>query len=519
VDVVKELLTQEIVWNGTFSEDGGRIATASSNDLAQVWKIGSDQPEATVAIKDVINSKFNRDGSRVLSASVGYGEAALWEANSGKIIKRWGANDSISTANFNREGDKIVVGSPSGSVRVFSAINGDLIMTLRDAGDWVHMVGFSPDGSRIVAGLADNTARVWDTRNGKEKLVLRGHTKNVHTAAYTDDGSRIVTSSVYENARIWDANTGAELRTLSVAPNELKHLSISPKGTQIAIVSDDNNISLWKIPMEGSEIWFPALRARTVRAINDDDRRSFFLDTFDEGPVANACDEFAGDPFDPNRLTGGVLGAIETAPAIAACSAALKAHPDESRFAYELGRMLAASGQYKDADEAYNKAVAGGYPAALYGLAQLARVGGHGIQKNPQRARELFEKAFNLGVAIAGTSFADMLLEQNGGPDARVRAIWRRAADLGDPTAHLRLGFDAVRSSPSEMSNLEIALEHYAIGARLLENVRGDGTALTIAQSLRATIAHALPIEIVARIWYIAIDEGDQLLRKAERSH
>ena len=69
------------------------------------------------------------------------------------------------------------------------------------------------------------------------------------------------------------------------------------------------------------------------------------------------------------------------------------------------------------------------------------------------------------------------------------------------------------------MSNLEIALKHYVVAARLLENVRGDGTALTIAQSLRATIANALPIEAVARTCYIAIDEGDQLLRKAERLH
>jgi hypothetical protein len=68
----------------------------------------------------------------------------------------------------------------------------------------------------------------------------------------------------------------------------------------------------------------------------------------------------------------------------------------------------------------------------------------------------------------------------------------------------MELASEARLNREGKKEDLALALFHYAIAARLLEKVRGDGAALAIAQAHRATVAHALSPEIVASVWYAA---------------
>ena len=65
------------------------------------------------------------------------------------------------------------------------------------------------------------------------------------------------------------------------------------------------------------------------------------------GPVALAdgvltsCDWEAGHPSDPDKVGPGKgSGEVDTDKAIAACRAAVEAHPEVARFHYQLGRAL-----------------------------------------------------------------------------------------------------------------------------------------------------------------------------------
>ena len=58
-------------------------------------------------------------------------------------------------------------------------------------------------------------------------------------------------------------------------------------------------------------------------------------------PMLDDCDRLAANPPDPDRVTVGVERPdVDLPKAIAACKAAVAAHPDVPRFSYQLGRVL-----------------------------------------------------------------------------------------------------------------------------------------------------------------------------------
>jgi energy-coupling factor transporter ATP-binding protein EcfA2 len=123
-----------------------------------------------------------------------------------------GHDGGVHSAAFNRDGSRIVTASNDKTARIWDAATATEIAVLRGHDGDVFSAAFSPDGSRIVTTSLDKTARVWDAATATEIAVLRGHDGAVTSAAFSPDGSRIVTASLDKTARIWDAH----LQTMSV---------------------------------------------------------------------------------------------------------------------------------------------------------------------------------------------------------------------------------------------------------------------------------------------------------------
>lgn len=88
------------------------------------------------------------------------------------------------------------------------------------------------------------------------------------------------------------------------------------------------------------------------------------------------CDRQIAHPDDPHRIAPGVSQASADLPrAITACEAAVRADPENPRLNYQLARAYGYSGAGAKAYPYRDKAVAGGYPQALFVVGYITLLG------------------------------------------------------------------------------------------------------------------------------------------------
>ncbi|WFP77736.1 caspase family protein [Mesorhizobium sp. WSM4906] len=113
-------------------------------------------------------------------------------------------------------------------------------------------------------------------------------------------------------------------------------------------------------------------------------------------PSVDPCDQAAGAPLDlqgvapgrqPNEIGGG---------AVEACETAVKTYPGVTRFRYELGRALLASGKVDEARKAIQEAADKGHVRAVFELGDIA-ASGTGTAVDPTKASSLYSQASDKG--------------------------------------------------------------------------------------------------------------------------
>lgn len=117
---------------------------------------------------------------------------------------------------------------------------------------------------------------------------------------------------------------------------------------------------------------------------------------------------------------------------IAACEAALRQYPDQSRFAFQLALALDAAGRGDEALAQYRMAARHGHTSAQRVLAIAHAEGGRGLVRDDDEARRLF----------------------------------RQAADRGDPVALYRLGLAYEQGGLGLARDDAAAIRHYRVAAR-----------------------------------------------------
>lgn len=153
------------------------------------------------------------------------------------------------------------------------------------------------------------------------------------------------------------------------------------------------------------------------------------------------CDNLAGNPLDPNRITPGVAFAkIDARAAIAACQSAFKADPDNARLNYELGLALTKASDYAQAHQAYRAAADRDFAAAEDDPGGMYLTG-HGVPKDASKAVAWFRRAADQGLAPARYALGLMYAEGLGvSRDQAMAMTWfKKAAAQGDPAAHVAL--------------------------------------------------------------------------------
>jgi TPR repeat protein len=158
--------------------------------------------------------------------------------------------------------------------------------------------------------------------------------------------------------------------------------------------------------------------------------------------AASDCDVYAASDSDAQRRANAVpFDKIDPGLAVAACEAAVRQFPNDTRANFQLGRAYEKAGKLSAALSQYRKAAEGGFAPAQYTLGRMYNEG-VGTTKDLREAAAWFRKAAEGGFAPAQYALGRMYYEGVGtAKDLREAAAWfRKAAEQNLPSGQYALG-------------------------------------------------------------------------------
>jgi WD40 repeat protein len=175
--------------------------------------------------------------------------AGLWDAHTGKLLRRFPDPAGVSAVAFSPDGKLLAAGSFGGTVSIWDLASAQKRRTLPGSvGDSVTDLAFSPDGELATSSL-NGTATIWDARSGRALETIQGQSGALWGVSFSPDGKVLATAGDDTTARLWDVATGKELLTLTGASFALRHVTFSADGTRLATASGDGTVHIYVLPL------------------------------------------------------------------------------------------------------------------------------------------------------------------------------------------------------------------------------------------------------------------------------
>ncbi|KAG2444913.1 hypothetical protein HXX76_001649 [Chlamydomonas incerta] len=235
------------IWTVPELPVAGSTTAVDPVSAAAVTSAGAGHSQAVHAVT------WSPDGTRLASASSD-ATARVWEARSGVCLLRLEAGaaeggseehglrqTSVNTVSFSPDGKLLATGSNSKAVRLSAADSGTLVAVLEGHQFFVQCVRFSPCGRYLASSGWDGLVLLWDVASGQQVAALEGHTDRVLGLAWSPD-SRHLASCGYEEDRtvkLWSVDSHACFATLREHGAAVHSVAYSPDGTALASCGAD----------------------------------------------------------------------------------------------------------------------------------------------------------------------------------------------------------------------------------------------------------------------------------------
>jgi WD40 repeat protein len=275
-----------------FAPDGTVGASADGNLLC-LWEVKTGKPLLTHQghSRPVEELSFLAGGRQVVTNAVD-GRAAVWDADTGKLLREWEHKDQHSfrvDRCFAVEGSLLVTReeaglcfwdmaagkaerravpadsgwalrdvAASGKTVVLGTTDGVLLWDLKTGkvrqrlavGNPVGMLSLSPDEKRL-AEIWDNAMAVWDVDTGKRLWQLKEEnaTDRVRLLAWTPDGQEVLVERYHlqtDRFVFLDAATGRQQGRLKCWDRAFQSVAFSADGRLLATASTQGVVRLWE---------------------------------------------------------------------------------------------------------------------------------------------------------------------------------------------------------------------------------------------------------------------------------
>jgi WD40 repeat protein len=219
---------QEILSSGM----DGSVKLWDGNTGRLIWSL-EDQGRGPAA--------FSPDGQQVVTPG-----SKIWETKTGRLISTSIAgNPAVYHPKSN-----LVAASDGEEVNLWDAGTGKLIKRFGSAKSDVNMLSFSPDGRKIAAACGrykDNQILIWDSVSGQLLRTINGHSKAVSGVAFHPDNKTLVSFSHDATVKLWDSETGRLIRTHKGHDGWGGAVAFSPDGKWLASGAEGSALNLWKV--------------------------------------------------------------------------------------------------------------------------------------------------------------------------------------------------------------------------------------------------------------------------------
>jgi WD40 repeat protein len=192
-------------------------------------------------LRDQPSLAWTPDGRFLVSG--GGGRAVVWDAETGKEIRRLGSDHAYGPASVSADGKRIAVGgwSSTGGKHgaVYELATGRMLFQFGpDPGFTDCHARFSPDGALLATHGMSLDIDLIDGLSGKRLHRLKGHSGDgVWDALFTPDSKTLVSVGRDWTIRLWDVKSGKQQKQIDADGESIRQVLLSPDGQLLATIS------------------------------------------------------------------------------------------------------------------------------------------------------------------------------------------------------------------------------------------------------------------------------------------
>jgi len=254
-----------------FSPDGSRVALGASggwsptedSDKVYLYDAASGRLLHTLVGVYGKSVAFSADGERLAVGGtrmqedartgefVFAGQVDLWDVRTGRLLRTFKSEQSISTVCFSPDGRYLLSGADdyrfnstgsrhAAEMILWETASGRRVRSFAATEAGVNQVAISPDNRRVATASSERSVRIWDLATGKMQHALLGDLDTVTFVAFLDGEKTVVTASnaVGHERRsrfsFWEVPSGNYLRSVDVS-DQFASAAITPDGKRILI--------------------------------------------------------------------------------------------------------------------------------------------------------------------------------------------------------------------------------------------------------------------------------------------